>query len=68
MSERSITGIKEFIIMPVGANSYSNALEMTTEINEHLRELVVEKCGILATNVLCDARGMLRSTGWQCHG
>jgi enolase len=42
--------IQEFIIMPVGADSYANALEMTTEINEHLRELVVEKYGILATN------------------
>jgi enolase len=36
--------------MPVGADSYANALEMTTEINEHLRELVMEKYGILATN------------------
>ncbi len=42
--------IQEFIIMPVAADSYVHALEMTTEINEHLRELVVEKYGILATN------------------
>ena len=42
--------IQEFIIMPVGAESYAEALEITTEINEHLRELVVEKFGILATN------------------
>lgn len=42
--------IQEFIIMPVGAESYSHALQMTTEINEFLRDLVVEKYGILATN------------------
>lgn len=42
--------IQEFIIMPVGAESYAHALQMTTEINEHLRELVVEKYGLLATN------------------
>lgn len=42
--------IQEFIIMPVGATSYSHALWMTTEINEFLRDLVVEKYGILATN------------------
>ena len=42
--------IQEFIIMPVGADNYSHALQMTTEINEHLRELVIAKYGILATN------------------
>ncbi len=42
--------IQEFIIMPVGANSYKNALQITTEINEALRGLVIEKYGILATN------------------
>lgn len=42
--------IQEFIIMPVGAEDYSHALQMTTEINEHLRELVIKKYGILATN------------------
>ena len=42
--------IQEFIIMPIGANSYKNALQITTEINEALRDLVVEKYGILATN------------------
>lgn len=36
--------------MPVGAKSYGDALRMTTEINEYLRELVIEKYGILATN------------------
>ena len=42
--------IQEFIIMPVGATSYAHALQMTTEINEVLRDLVVDKYGILATN------------------
>jgi enolase len=42
--------IQEFIFMPVGATSYAHALEMTTEINEVLRDLVIEKYGILATN------------------
>jgi enolase len=42
--------IQEFIIMPVGAQNYADALKMTTEVNEYLRELVVEKYGILATN------------------
>jgi enolase len=42
--------IQEFIIMPVGAENYAHALQMTTEINEQLRELVVAKYGILATN------------------
>jgi len=42
--------IQEFIIMPVGARSYAQALQITTEINEVLRDLVIEKYGILATN------------------
>lgn len=42
--------IQEFIIMPVGAASYREALRMTTEINECLRELVIAKYGLLATN------------------
>jgi enolase len=42
--------IQEFIIMPVGAESYAEALQMTTEINEFLRDLVIEKYGLLATN------------------
>jgi enolase len=42
--------IQEFIIMPVGAASYAEALQITTDINETLRDLVVEKYGILATN------------------
>ena len=42
--------IQEFIIMPVGAENYAHALQITTEINEALRPMVVEKYGILATN------------------
>lgn len=42
--------IQEFIIMPVGAGSYKKALAVTTEINEALRELIIKKYGILATN------------------
>jgi enolase len=42
--------IQEFIIMPVGAESYAEALQMTTEINEFLRDLVIKKYGLLATN------------------
>ena len=42
--------IQEFIVIPVGADSYREALRITTEINEILRDLVIEKYGILATN------------------
>ncbi len=42
--------IQEFMVLPVGAHSYAQALEITTEINECLREIVIEKYGILATN------------------
>jgi enolase len=42
--------IQEFIIIPIGAENYAHALQMTTEINEHLRELVIGRFGLLATN------------------
>jgi enolase len=42
--------IQEFIVMPIGADSYIEALEWTTAINEVLREIIIEKYGILATN------------------
>jgi len=42
--------IQEFILMPIGAESYRHALQITTEINEALRELIIEKYGILATS------------------
>ncbi len=42
--------IQEFIMVPVGANSFSAALQITTEVNLVLRDLVIEKYGILAVN------------------
>ena len=42
--------IQEFIIMPVGAETYRHALQITTEINEALRDVIIRKYGILATN------------------
>ncbi len=42
--------IQEFIIIPVGAETYRRALQITTEINEALRDVVIRKYGILATN------------------
>ncbi len=42
--------IQEFIIIPVGAETYRHALQITTEINEALRDVVIRKYGILATN------------------
>ncbi|NIS59444.1 MAG: phosphopyruvate hydratase, partial [Proteobacteria bacterium] len=40
--------IQEFIMVPVGAKSFREALQMTTEVNLVLRDLVIEKYGILA--------------------
>jgi enolase len=42
--------IQEFIMVPVGAGSFREALEMTSAVNSVLRDLVVEKYGILAVN------------------
>lgn len=42
---------QEFIFMPVGAESFAEALRITSEINMVLRELLVEKYGKLAINV-----------------
>jgi len=42
--------IQEFMVLPIGASSYGEALRITTDINEVLRNLVIEKYGILATN------------------
>jgi len=42
--------IQEFMILPVDAGCYAEALRVTTEVNEALRELVVDKYGLLATN------------------
>jgi enolase len=42
--------IQEFIMIPVGARSFREALQITTTVNLVLRDLVVEKYGILAVN------------------
>ena len=42
--------IQEFIMVPVGADSFREALQMTSAVNLVLRDLVVEKYGILAVN------------------
>ena len=42
---------QEFILMPVGAESFSEALCITSEINMVLRDILVEKYGKLAINV-----------------
>ncbi|MBN1151976.1 MAG: phosphopyruvate hydratase [Dehalococcoidia bacterium] len=42
---------QEFIMMPVGAPSFSEALRMTAEINAILRPMTAERYGKLAINV-----------------
>lgn len=42
---------QEFILMPVGAENFSEALRITSEINMVLRDILVEKYGKLAINV-----------------
>ncbi len=42
--------IQEFMMVPVGADSIREALRMTSAVNLVLRDLVVEKYGILAVN------------------
>lgn len=42
---------QEFIFMPVGAETFSEALCITSEINMVLRDILVEKYGKLAINV-----------------
>lgn len=42
--------IQEFIIIPVGARSFKEALRMSADVNLILRDLVIEKYGILAVN------------------
>ncbi len=43
--------IQEFIIMPVGAESFSHALQIATEVNLELKELIVDKYGKMAVNI-----------------
>lgn len=42
---------QEFIMMPVGAESFSHALRMTAEVNLVLRSMTAERYGKLAINV-----------------
>ena len=42
---------QEFIIMPVGAESFSQALQITVEINTIVGKLLLEKYGKMALNV-----------------
>lgn len=42
---------QEFIMMPVGAESFSDALRMTAEVNLILRAMTAERYGKLAINV-----------------
>ncbi len=42
---------QEFIIMPVGAESFAQALQITVEINAILGRIVLEKYGKMALNV-----------------
>ncbi len=43
--------IQEFIVMPTGASSFSEGLQMASEINLQLRELILENYGKAAINV-----------------
>jgi enolase len=43
--------VQEFIIMPVGAESLSHALQICTEVMFELRDLIVAKYGKIAVNV-----------------
>jgi enolase len=42
---------QEFIVMPVGASSFSQALEITNAVNRRLGEILLNKYGKLALNV-----------------
>lgn len=42
---------QEFIVMPVGATSFSQALEITDDVNRKLGEILLKKYGKLALNV-----------------
>lgn len=42
---------QEFIMMPVGAETFSQALQITTEVNSKLRALLAKRYGKLAINV-----------------
>ena len=43
--------MQEFIIMPVGAENLSHALQIATEVNYELRDIIVARYGKIAVNV-----------------
>jgi enolase len=43
--------MQEFMIMPVGAKSFSEALKMGAEVYHHLKKVIQKKYGLDATNV-----------------
>ena len=43
--------IQEFIVMPVGANSLLEGLQVCYEVNLHLRDLIIDRYGKIAANV-----------------
>jgi len=43
--------IQEFIIMPVGAENLSHALQIATEVSFELRDIIVAKYGKIAVNI-----------------
>ncbi|MGD8245127.1 MAG: phosphopyruvate hydratase, partial [Anaerolineae bacterium] len=43
--------IQEFIIMPVGAEDLSHALQICTEVSFELRDLIIDKYGKIAVNI-----------------
>jgi enolase len=43
--------IQEFMILPVGANSFSHAIQMITETYHHMRKVIKKKYGVGSINV-----------------
>lgn len=44
-------GIQEYMILPVGATSFSEALRMGAEVYHHLKDVIKKKHGLISTNV-----------------
>jgi enolase len=42
---------QEFMILPVGASSFSEAMRIGSEVYQHLKTVIKEKYGMDATNV-----------------
>jgi len=47
----NILAMQEFMIMPVGASSFSEAMRMGTEVYHHLKNVIKSQFGLDATNV-----------------